>query len=102
MKPFYKVDIPGGELLHKEMIELDRLFVAFEARYGHTGYVMGLHRAGIARFHFTYPGIAGTRKRKRNKSKTKDDPTTVTERSRPVRGGSSGGRSGGATTGGGR
>lgn len=102
VKPYYKVDLPGGELLRKELEELDRLYVAFEQKYGHTGYAFGLHRAGIARFHFTYPGIVGTRTRKRNKSKTKDDPATVTERGRPVRGGSSGGRSGGATTGGGR
>lgn len=102
VKPYYKVNLPGGDLLRKELQELDRLYVAYEQKYGHTGYAFGLHRAGIARFHFTYPGVMGTRKRKRNKSKTKDDPTTVTERSRPVRGGSSGGRSGGATTGGGR
>ncbi len=102
VKPFAKVDLAGGDLLRKEMAALDRLFVAFEAKYGHTGYVIGLHRASIARFHFTYPGVRVTRKRPRNKSKKKDDPTTVTERSRPVRGGSSGGRSGGATTGGGR
>ena len=103
VEPFERVQLPGGALLRKELARLQNMRQKIEERYGHTGYAFGLHRAGIAVFYFTFPGLAKTPRRPRNKSKKKDTQTAATERGRPSRaGGRSGGRSGGARTGGGR
>lgn len=97
--PFYEVDLPGGALLRQELEVLDALTRKFLSRYGHTQYAFALHRAGIARFHFTYPGIAGTQPRVRPKSESDTNPTTTPRINRPERGGgaSTGGASGPTT-----
>ena len=107
VRPFFDVELPGGELVAAELKSLDRRFTEFETEYGHTGYVVGLHRAGIARFEITFEGPPVDRvKRPRSKTKTKSKrdkkPTTPPKHSRPVRVGGSSGRTGGATTGGGK
>ncbi len=103
VEAFERVRLPGGKLLKKELARLARIRQELEEKYAHSGYAFGLHRAGIATFYFTFPGIARTTKRPRNKSSKKDSQTTGTGRRRPARaGGRTGGRSGGARTGGGK
>ncbi len=103
VEAFERVRLPGGALLKKELGKLGGIYRELEEKYGHSGYAFGLHRAGIATFYFTFPGIAKITKRPRNKSSKKDTQTTATERGRPARaGGRTGGRSGGARTGGGK
>ncbi len=100
VRAFYEVDLPGGEMLRKELEVLEALTTKFMARYGHTQYAFALHRAGIARFHLTYPGIAGERPRIRPKSDADDAATTTPRINRPERGGgASTGESTGPTTG---
>ncbi len=101
VKPFMKVEMPGGEVLRTELMKLDALVTSFMSRYAHTPYAVALHRAGLARFHFTYPGAVVRGPRPRPKSKGEEGPGTETQRSRPNRsGGSSGGAgSSGPTTG---
>jgi hypothetical protein len=102
VRPFYEVELPGGPALRQELEKLDVLASAFLARYGHTQYAYALHRAGIARFHLTYPGIAGAQPRVRPKSDADTNPTTTPRFTRPDRGGSSAspGGASGPTTGG--
>lgn len=101
VKPFYEVELPGGPALTAELQKLEALAATFVARYGHTQYGYAFHRAGIARFHLTYPGIAGTRPRVRPKSESDANPTTTPRFSRPDRGagGSSPTGAAGPTTG---
>ena len=71
----------------------------FEALYGHTPLAVALHKQGIARFRFTYPGIAGKRPRVRPRSSNEKDATTERGRARPQRTGSSSGGTGTPVTG---
>jgi len=92
VRPFYEVDLPGGAALKKELQALESMANEFEALYGHTALAVALHKQGIARYSFSYPGIAGTRPRPRPKSSNEKDPITERGRARPARtGGSSGG-----------
>ena len=92
VRPFYEVDLPGGATLKKELQVLESMVNEFEALYGHTPLAVALHKQGIARYKFTYPGIAGKRRRVRPRSSNEKDPTTERGRARPARtGGSSGG-----------
>lgn len=92
VRPFYDVELPGGAALRKELQVLESMVNEFEAHYGHTPLAVALHRQGIARYTFSYPGIAGERPRIRPKSSNEKDPITERGRPRPARtGGSSGG-----------
>jgi hypothetical protein len=95
--PFENVDLPGGKALRDELAALRTLTDRFELLYGHTPMGVAVHRAGIAAFHFTYPGLARARPRKRPKSSTDKNP--ITQRGRPTRPGRSSGGTGGPTTG---
>ena len=101
VEPFNEVDLPGGKRLQKELDILDSMTSAYTKSYSHTPFVVALHRAGIARFHFTYRGSGGKYKRPHRKSKTAKKPDTTTEHNRPNRrGATTGGGSTGPTTGG--
>jgi hypothetical protein len=89
VRPFYGVRLPGGADLRKELVELDRVMVAFLKEYENTPYAVAAHRAGLARFSLRRGGAPP---RKRPSSKVKKGPRTD-GRGRPV-------RKGGATTGG--
>lgn len=92
VRPFYDVDLPGGDKFRKELQVLESMVNEFEALYGHTPLAVALHKQGIARFSFSYPGIAGKRPRIKPRSSNEKDPTTERGRPRPARtGGSSGG-----------
>ena len=92
VRPFYEVDLPGGATLKKELQVLESMVNEFETLYGHTPLAVALHRQGIARYRFAYPGIAGRPPRVRPKSSNEKNPTTERGRARPARtGGSSGG-----------
>jgi len=92
VRPFYDVDLPGGDRFKKELQVLESMVNEFEALYGHTPLAVALHKQGIARFTFSYPGIAGKRPRVKPRSSNEKDPTTERGRARPARtGGSSGG-----------
>ncbi len=99
VRPFYEVDLPGGAALNKELGALESMVNQFEALYGHTPLAVALHKQGIARFRFTYPGIAGKRPRVRPKSSNENDPKTERGRARPQRTGSSSGGTGTPVTG---
>lgn len=101
VKPFYGVELPGGEALRPELEKLDALFTGYLLRYGKSQFGYAMRRNGIAQFWPTFPGIAGNVKRRRPKSNNQQKGP-ITER-RPSRGGggSTGGPSG-PVTGGGR
>lgn len=101
-RPFLEVEIPGGAPVRAELEKFADAVDSFLARYGHTQYGFALHRAGIARFHFTYPGIAGEVPRQRPKSDSDDEGPTTQRPERPPRGGASSGGTAGPQTGGGR
>ncbi len=100
VKPFFEVELPGGERLKKELGELDRLLGAYTARYAHTPYAVAVHRQGIATFHQSLPGTYVEPKRPKSKSGNENGPQTGGTRPPRSGGGSSGG-SGPATGGGG-
>ena len=92
VRPFFAVELPGGQMLRDELVKLDEMVRSFESRFGHTPLAAALHRSGIAHFWVTYPGVAGTRSRPRPDSSQNGDGTTP--RGRPVRPGSTGGAPG--------
>lgn len=99
--PFYAVELPGMPGLRTELEALDRMFVAYQQRYGKSQFGLLLRRNGIAQFWPTFPGNSTPPPRQRPKSAS-DANGPITPR-RPARaGGSSGGGSSGPTTGGGR
>ena len=102
VQPILQMQLPGGETFRKELEALDEEVRSFLDRYAHTPYAAALRRAGIARFHPTYPGRGAVAQRRGPKSKSKKPPITETpdRPTRPVRGGSS--RSGSGATSGGR
>jgi len=101
VRPFFAVELPGGAALRPELEKLDALCTQFVARYGHSPFAFAMHKAGIAQFHATFPGIAGKPPRRRPKSSNDDAPPITS--GRPVRGQpASGGTATGPTTGGGR
>jgi len=100
VRPFYDVELPGGEQLRQELMKLDAMFNSFQRRYGKSQFGYALRRNGIARFYPTFPGISKGPVRRRPKSSvTKKGPITP---KRPTRRGGSSGPAGGPTTGGGR
>jgi hypothetical protein len=102
VRPFLEVELPGGAPVRAELERFAAEFDAFMERYGHTQYGFAMHRAGIARFHFTYPGIAGNIPRRRPKSDTEEGGAITQRPTRPPRGGASSGGTAGPQTGGGR
>lgn len=101
--PFFDVDLPGGEALRGELAELDRRVAAFAERYANTPFLVAVRRAGIARFHLTYPGIAGVPPPRPRSGSSSDDGPVTPGATRPVRtGAGSSGATTGPTTGGGR
>lgn len=98
VRPFLAVELPGGDALRPELEQLAALVDDFLLRYAHTPFAFALRQMGLARFHFTYPGIAGNVPRQRPKSGAEDNP--VTPRRPPRNAGGSSGGSGGPTTGG--
>ncbi len=98
VKPFFGVELAGGKELVPELVELDRVYSAFQARYAKSQFGYALRRNGIAQFWPTFPGITG--KLPRNRPKTDSEPNgPVTPKRPPREGGSSGGATG-PTTGG--
>jgi hypothetical protein len=101
VRPFFAIELPGGEALRPELEKLDQLYTAFQARYGKSQFGYALRRNGIAQFWVTFPGIAA--KLPRNRPKSENDQTgPITPRRPPREGGSSAGGSSGPTTGGGK
>ncbi|HEX6810336.1 MAG TPA: hypothetical protein VF384_01820 [Planctomycetota bacterium] len=100
VRPFLGVELPGGAALRPELEKLELLRLQFVARYGNTPFSFALHKAGIAEFHATFPGVTQPPPRRRPKSGEETGPTTPSrpERGRPT----TGGTTGGPTSGGGR
>lgn len=98
--PFLTIELPGMPALRPELEALDRLYVAYQQRYGKSQFGLLLRRNGIAQFWPTFPGVAGKAPRQRPKSNSETNgPTTP---SRPARqGGGSAGATGPTTGGGG-
>ncbi len=99
VRPFRELELPGGPAFRQEMDRLEAMHAAFLQRFGHSQYGFAFARAGIARFHLTYPGIAGRPPRVRPKSESETNPVTTPRPTRPVRGAPATG-AGGPTTGG--
>lgn len=99
VRPFYDVELPGGELFRQELMKLDAMFNGFQRRYGKSQFGYALRRNGIARFHPVFRGITKGPARKRPKSATQPKGP-ITPR-RPARRGGGSGSAGGPTTGGG-
>lgn len=99
VRPFYEVELPGGERLRQELMKLDAMFNSFQRRYGKSQFGYALRRNGIARFYPTFPGISKGPVRRRPKSGA--PPKGPTTPKRPTRRGGSSGPAGGPTTGGG-
>jgi hypothetical protein len=99
VRPFYDVELPGGELFRQELMKLDAMFNGFQRRYGKSQFGYALRRNGIARFHPVFRGITKGPARKRPKSATQPKGP-ITPR-RPTRRGGGSGSAGGPTTGGG-
>ncbi|MFM1872289.1 MAG: hypothetical protein RL398_1711 [Planctomycetota bacterium] len=99
VKPFFAVELPGGEAFKTELVRLDELYTAYMAKYGRSQFGMALRHNGIARYWPTFPGIVG--KVPRVRPKTDSEQTGPITPRRPPREGSSGSPSG-PTTGGGR
>lgn len=100
VKPYFAVELPGGEALRPELEKLDELFVSFQQRYGKSQFGYALRRNGLATYWPAYPAIASRGSRPRPKS-GRGDTGPVTPQ-RPTRGGGSSGQPAGPTTGGGR
>ena len=101
VRPFFAIELPGGEALRPELEKLDQLYTTFQSRYGKSQFGYALRRNGIAQFWVTFPGIAA--KLPRNRPKSENDQTgPITPRRPPREGGSSAGGSSGPTTGGGK
>ena len=100
VKPFYGVELPGGEALRPELERLDALFTAYQVRFGKSPFGFALRRNGIARFWPISPGVAGKVDRRRPKS-SNDQNGPITPRRPSRRGGGSTGAPGGPVTGGG-
>lgn len=102
VRPFFALRLPGGADWREELESLDRVVTGYMRRYGHTPYAMALRHQGIARFTFTYRGVAGTPPPRPKPTSGSERETTETGRpSRGPGGSSSGGGSSGPTTGGG-
>ncbi|MFK7739975.1 MAG: hypothetical protein AB8H80_06590 [Planctomycetota bacterium] len=99
VRPFYDVELPGKELMRKDLQLLDALFTGFQLRYGKSQFGEALRRNGIARFYPVYPAATGPAPRRRPKSKPA--PKGPTTPKRPTRRGTGSGPTGGPTTGGG-
>lgn len=100
VKPFYGVELPGGDELREELELLDRMFTAYQVRLGKSPFGFALRRNGIARFWPTFPGVAGKVNRRRPKS-SNDQNGPITPRRPSRRGGGSTGAPSGPVTGGG-
>ncbi|MEW6743904.1 MAG: hypothetical protein AB1486_14215 [Planctomycetota bacterium] len=99
VRPFLDLDLPGGDALGDELLELDRRARDFLERHANTPFAVAFCRSGIARFYLTYPGITGAVQRVRpsSTSQTGEGPATL----RPTRaGGTSDPGKAGPTTGG--
>lgn len=97
--PFFRVRLPGGKALTKELHLLEHVTKEFIRDYRQTPYAVALHRAGIARFHLIHRKPPA---RARTSSKTVAGPVTGgSARGRPVRnpGATTGGAASGPTTG---
>lgn len=99
VRPFYGVELPGGEQFRKELMKLDAMFNGFQRRYGKSQFGYALRRNGIAQFHPVFFGISKGPVRKRPKSAA-GPKGPITPR-RPTRRGGGSGSAGGPTTGGG-
>lgn len=99
VRPFFDVELPGGDEVQGELRVLDGLFSSYLLRYGKSPFGYALRKNGIVRFHPTYPGISKGPARRRPKSEL-DEQGPVTPR-RPTRRGSSSAPASGPTTGGG-
>ena len=99
VRPFYDVELPGGELFRAELMKLDAMFNGFQRRYGKCQFGYALRRNGIARFHPVFIGISKGPARKRPKSGAQPKGP-ITPRRPTRRGGGSGSASGPATGGG--
>lgn len=100
VRPFFDVELPGGDEVQQELKVLDGLFSSYLLRYGKSPFGYALRKNGIASFHPVYPGIHKGPVRRRPKSK-QDAEAPITPR-RPARRGGGSGPAGGPTTGGGR
>ena len=99
VRPFHAVELPGGEELRQELLQLEAMFNSFQHRYGKGQFGYALRRNGIARFHPVFLGVAKGPVRKRPKSG--EQPKGPTTPVRPTRRGGSSSPAGGPTTGGG-
>ena len=100
VRPFLGVELPGGDALRPELEKLEALRLQFLGRYGYSPFAFALHKAGIAEFHATFPGVTQPPPRRRPKSGEEGGPVTP---SRPGRGRpTTGAPAGGPTTGGGK
>ncbi|MBK9387952.1 MAG: hypothetical protein IPN34_24305 [Planctomycetes bacterium] len=101
VKPFYAVELPGGETLRAELERLDALCVDYLSRWGKSPFGAALRQNGIARF---WPAMdGGGRATTRARPKTDQQPVGPTTPRRPTRaaGGSTGTPSGPTSGGGG-
>ena len=99
VRPFFEVELPGGDEVMQELRVLDGLFTSYQLRYGQSPFGYALRKNGIVRFHPTYPGISKGPVRRRPKSEL-DEQGPITPR-RPTRHGGSSAPTSGPTTGGG-
>lgn len=97
--PFKEIELPGGLATAKEFEQLQEMMDGYLEKFGHTPFGFSLRKAGIARFHLTYPGVVGKRPRRRPRSGEDEGPKTPTTPRRPSRAGGSSGGTGGPTTG---
>ena len=101
VKPFYAVELPGGEALRTELARLDALWMGYQLRWGRSPFGMALRQNGIAQFWPTFPGLG--REPPRVRPKSGDQPEgPITPRRPPRSGAGSSGGTSGPTTGGGR
>jgi hypothetical protein len=100
VKPFYAVELPGGEKLRAELERLDALCVDYLSRWGKSPFGAALRQNGIARF---WPAMdGGGRATTRARPKTDHQPVGPTTPRRPTRAGAgSTGAPSGPTSGGG-